>query len=86
MRDAQGRLIGPRQRMTQNPLFFVAIVLVLVAMLGGGAFYAMQPAYLRSHRAPRRRITSAFASYYQSKGIGLSGGEFVFDTQRPTMR
>jgi ABC-type branched-subunit amino acid transport system substrate-binding protein/serine/threonine protein kinase len=80
LRDAQGRLIGPRQRITQNPLFFVGIVLVLVAMLGGGVFYAMQPRTPPAS-APSQTISSAFAPYYQSKGIGLSGGEFVFDTQ-----
>jgi ABC-type branched-subunit amino acid transport system substrate-binding protein/serine/threonine protein kinase len=82
VRDAQGRLVGPRQRMTQNPLFFVAIVLVLVALLGGGAFYALQPHTSAPTTSPQG-LTSAFASYYQSKGIGLSGGEFVFDTQQP---
>jgi ABC-type branched-subunit amino acid transport system substrate-binding protein/serine/threonine protein kinase len=81
-RDAQGRLIGPRQRLTQNPLFFVAIVLMLVALLGGGVLYALQPHASAPSNTPQT-ITSAFASYYQSKGIGLSGGEFVFDTQQP---
>lgn len=81
LRDAQGRLIGPRQRITQNPLFFVGIVLLLVAILGGGVFYALQPRNT-APGVPTQTITSAFAQYYQSKGIGLSGGEFVFDTQQ----
>lgn len=82
VRDAQGRLIGPRQRMTQNPLFFVSIVLLLVALLGGGAFYALRPRPSAPAASPQT-LTGAFASYYQSDGIGLSGGEFVFDTQQP---
>jgi ABC-type branched-subunit amino acid transport system substrate-binding protein len=82
LRDAQGRLVGPRQRFTQNPLFFVGIVLMLVAILGGALFYAMQP-HNAATGAPSQTLTSAFAPYYQSKGIGLSGGEFVFDTQQP---
>lgn len=82
LRDAQGRLVGPRQRLTQNPLFFVSIVLTLIAVLGGAIFYALQP-HNASSGGPSQTITSAFAPYYQSKGIGLSGGEFVFDTQQP---
>ncbi len=82
VRDAQGRLVGPRQRLTQNPLFFVTIVLILVALLGGGVFYALQPHTSAPATSPQT-LTSAFASYYQSSGIGLSGGEFVFDSQQP---
>lgn len=82
LRDAQGRLMGPRQRLTQNPLFFVGIVLMLVAILGGGVLYTLQP-HTSAPSVSTQTITSAFATYYQSKGIGLSGGEFVFDTQQP---
>lgn len=79
LRDAQGRLIGPRQRLTQNPLFFVGIVLLLVALLGGGVLYALQPRSVAPTNTGSA-LTGAFAPYYQAKGIGLSGGEFVFDT------
>ena len=83
-RDAQGRLIAPRQRLTQNPLFFVTIVLLLVALLGGGVLYnTLQAHNTAASNTQSQTITSAFAPYYQSKGIGLSGGEFVFDTQQP---
>ena len=83
LRDAQGRLIGPRQRITQNPLFFVGIVLLLVALLGGGVLYNTVRGRTTTPTTPSQTITSAFAPYYQSKGIGLSGGEFVFDTEQP---
>lgn len=79
LRDAQGRLVGPRQRLTQNPLFFVGIVLLLVAVLGGGVLYALQPRAVAPNNTGSA-LTGAFAPYYQAKGIGLSGGEFVFDT------
>lgn len=82
LRDAQGRLIGPRQRITQNPLFFVGIVLLLVALLGGGVLYNTIRGRTTTSGAPPQTIASAFAPYYQSKGIGLSGGEFVFDTEQ----
>ena len=83
LRNAQGRLMGPRQRVTQNPLFFVGIVLLLVALLGGGVLYNTMRGRSTTPTTSPGSITSAFAPYYQSKGIGLSGGEFVFDTEQP---
>ncbi|HEU5349940.1 MAG TPA: protein kinase [Ktedonobacterales bacterium] len=83
LRNAQGRLMMPRQRITQSPLFFVTIVLVLVALIGSGIFYSIMQAHKAAPSTSQQTITSAFAPYYQSKGIGLSGGEFVFDTQQP---
>ena len=83
LRDAQGRLMGPRQRVTQNPLFFVGIVLLLVALLGGGVLYNTMRGRATTSTTPSQTISSAFAPYYQESGIGLSGGEFVFDTEQP---
>ncbi|HEX6541195.1 MAG TPA: hypothetical protein VF040_05520 [Ktedonobacterales bacterium] len=80
LRDAQGRLMGPRQRVTQNPLLYIGTVLLLILILGGGVLFNTLQARSTTSNSPSQTLTSAFAPYYQSNGIGLSGGEFVFDT------
>jgi eukaryotic-like serine/threonine-protein kinase len=83
LRDAQGRLVAPRQRLWQNPLLYIGSVLLLIVLLGGGVLYNTLAVRQAQPTSNTETLTSAFASYYQSKGIGLSGGEFVFDTNQP---
>jgi ABC-type branched-subunit amino acid transport system substrate-binding protein len=82
VRDARGRLVLPRGRLSQNPLFIIAILLLTIVLVGGGLLYTLSP-----HAGGLAGVPTAtpndFAALYQSKGIGLSGGEFVFDRRPP---
>ncbi len=79
-RDARGRLVMPRQRRLQSPLFLFGILLSLIVLVGGLVLFAA---------APRTRATgpvatpNSMAQLIQQQDIGLSGGEFSFDTGRP---
>jgi hypothetical protein len=56
---------------------------VLLALVGGGLAYLSLP---RSHARPGAPPPAGDASataLYQQKGIGLSAGDFIFDTHRP---
>jgi ABC-type branched-subunit amino acid transport system substrate-binding protein len=79
-RDARGRLVLPRQRRLQSPLFLFGILLSLIVLIGGTVLF---------ETAPRTRATGPVATpngmsqLVQQQDIGLSGGEFAFDTGRP---
>jgi ABC-type branched-subunit amino acid transport system substrate-binding protein/serine/threonine protein kinase len=82
VRDARGRLVLPRQRATQNPLFIVTMVLLLVILVGGGVFYTLLPRMRSGPQASGQPTVDTSSALFQEKGIGLSGGQFVFDIQR----
>jgi ABC-type branched-subunit amino acid transport system substrate-binding protein len=79
-RDSRGRLVLPRQRRLQSPLFLFGIMLSLIVLVGGMVLF---------EAAPRTRATgpvatpNAMAQLVQQQDIGLSSGEFAFDTGRP---
>jgi ABC-type branched-subunit amino acid transport system substrate-binding protein/serine/threonine protein kinase len=80
-RDARGRLILPRLQPAQNPLFIVMSVLLVIVLIGSGVFFALM-SRSSGNSATAQPTVDTSASLFQTKGIGLSGGEFVFDTQR----
>jgi ABC-type branched-subunit amino acid transport system substrate-binding protein len=82
MRDERGRFVVPRQPMLQNPLFLVACVLALIVVVGGGVLYALQPHTGGAGPRPDARVQAEAAQLFMTKGIGLSGGAYVFDTDR----
>jgi serine/threonine protein kinase len=83
VRDARGRLVLPRTRATQSPLVLLAIVLALVGIVGGGMLYVLSA---RSSSGSGGGVAvptpNEIAQLVQSQGIGLSGGEFIFDSTR----
>jgi ABC-type branched-subunit amino acid transport system substrate-binding protein len=81
VRDARGRLVLPRRRFAQQPLFIVAITLVLVVLISGGLLAATLPRGRAS--ATPTATPNDLSALFQSKGVALSGGEFIFDTQTP---
>src|SRR5262249_59172607 len=82
LRAARGRLVVPRQRRGQNPFFLVSLVLVVV-VIGAGVLYALAPRGITAPPTVQQPTIDTSAALYQSRSIGLSGGQFVFDTQRP---
>lgn len=84
VRDARGRLVLPRQRVSQNPLMIAAIIVLLIVLVGGGTLLTFS---LRSSMRANVEPTptpSDLVSLFQSQGIGLSEGEFILDTNRPS--
>lgn len=84
VRDARGRLVLPRQRISQNPLLVAAIIFLLIVLVGGGTLLTFS---LRSSAGAQVEPTPTpndLISLFQSQGIGLSAGEFIFDTNRPS--
>ncbi len=84
VRDARGRLVLPRQRVSQNPLLVAAIIFLLIVLVGGGTLLTFS---LRSSLRTTVEPTPTpndLISLFQSQGIGLSAGEFIFDTNRPS--
>ena len=79
VRDSRGRLILPRQRRVQNPLFLFGVVLCLIVLIGGAVLFATSPRPTVSNTAP---TPNTMVQLMQQQNIGLSGGEFAFDTQR----
>jgi ABC-type branched-subunit amino acid transport system substrate-binding protein/serine/threonine protein kinase len=82
VRDAHGRLVLPKKRASQNPLLLVGLIAALILIFGGGGLFAIAPhPWFTSNAAPTATPNDV-AALYQSQGIGLSGGEYVFDTDR----
>jgi serine/threonine-protein kinase len=79
VRDSRGRLVLPRQRRFQNPLFLFGIVLSLIVLIGGAVLFATSPHPTVSNPVP---TANPMVQLMQEYNIGLSGGEFAFDTQR----
>jgi serine/threonine protein kinase len=78
-RNARGRLILPRQRRLQSPLFLFGIMLCLIVLVGGMVLFATAP---RSRATSPLATPNSMAQLVQQQDIGLSGGEFFFDTGR----
>lgn len=83
VRDARGRLVLPRRKLSQNPLVIVGSILAVVLLVGASLLYTFSP-HTNNPRASATPTPNDLAGLYLTKGIGLSGGEFVFDTQRPS--
>ncbi|HLJ81849.1 MAG TPA: hypothetical protein VKT52_10210, partial [Ktedonobacterales bacterium] len=82
VRDAKGRLMLPHRRRTaQNPFVLLGAMLALIVLIGGGVLYVVSP-HLSAPSAVSTATVNNFAPLYQSKGIALSSGDFVLDTQR----
>ncbi|HEX8037186.1 MAG TPA: hypothetical protein VF510_25250 [Ktedonobacterales bacterium] len=82
VRDARGRLVLPRQRTSQNPLMLAAIIVLLIALVGGGTLLTLS---LRSGAQANVAPTATpndLVNLFQTQGIALSGGEFIFDSKR----
>ena len=79
VRDSRGRFIMPRQRRFQNPLFLFGIVLSLIVLIGGAVLFATSPRPTAHNSVP---TPNTMVQLMQQQNIGLSGGEFAFDTQR----
>lgn len=82
VRNARGQLELPHRRSDRRPFLLIALVLVLLTGLGAGAFYATMP-HPSGTGAGSNPTPNQIASDYQSRGIGISGGELIFDTQLP---
>ena len=82
VRNARGRLELPRRRADSRPMLLIAIVLFLLIGLGAGALYATTPRPSGTGTAGNP-TPNQIAADYQSRGIGISAGELIFDTQRP---
>src|SRR5262249_4968451 len=79
LRDARGHLRLPHQHALQNPLTLIGVVLLMVLIAGAGVLYVVAPRATSSGPQP---TPNPIAGAYLSRGIGLSGGEFIFDKQR----
>jgi serine/threonine protein kinase len=87
VRDARGRLVLPRRRASQEPFYVVAAIFTLLVLVGGGVLFALAPLPglgfgLGANPKPAP-TPNGEAQLFQSQGIALSAGEFVFDSNRP---
>jgi ABC-type branched-subunit amino acid transport system substrate-binding protein len=80
VRDARGRLVLARQRPLQNPLVLITAIVALIVLVGGGVLYAALPHTNAGAAIGPTPTPNGIAQLYQDKGIGLSGGEYIFDT------
>ena len=81
VRDARGRLVLQRRSAMQRPGVVIGALVALIVVLGGAVMLAVTP-NLGGRAAQATPTPNPFVSLYQSKGIALSGGEFIFDTNR----
>ncbi|HEX6797102.1 MAG TPA: hypothetical protein VF116_05230 [Ktedonobacterales bacterium] len=79
VRDARGRLVLPRKARNQSPALILALIVLLIALVGGTTLYVLSPHGGRSG-AMATPTTNDSTQLFQTKGIGLSGGEYIFDT------
>ncbi len=82
VRNARGRLVLPRRRANQPPFVLVAVLLCILVGLGAGAFYVTSQ-HSGSSGATTFPTPNEVASDYQNRGIGISSGDLIFDTQLP---
>ena len=80
VRDARGRLVLPKANPGQRPLVVIGALVMLIVVLGGGVLFAVSPNL--SKGAQPAQTPNPYVPLYQSKEIALSGGEFIFDTNR----
>lgn len=83
VRDARGRLALPRRRARQSPLLLLGGIVLLIALVGGGTLFAMAPHSPALGGLAATATPNALAQLFQTQGIGLSGGEYIFDTTGP---
>lgn len=81
VRDARGRLVLPTRRASQNPLLLIGAIVCLIVVVGAGVLFAASPRG-RGAASQATATPNTLAALFQSEGVGLSGGEFIFDTQR----
>lgn len=79
VRDAKGRLVLPRNRRNQSPVLVLVMVVLLIALVGGTTLYLLSPRGQRGGALATPTV-NASTQLFQTQGIGLSGGEFIFDT------
>jgi ABC-type branched-subunit amino acid transport system substrate-binding protein len=79
-RDERGRFITPRPPLLQNPLFLIVSIIALLALVGGGVFYALAPRGALSTLGSDPRTDAAAAQLFQQKGIGISYGDRIFES------
>lgn len=79
VRDAKGRLVLPRTRQSQSPALILGVIVLLIALVGGTTLYVLSPHNSRGSAVATPTINSS-TQLFQTEGIGLSGGEFIFDT------
>ncbi len=74
-------VVRPKRR-TPRPWLALAALLI-VSLLGAGVIYAIHPSDrpVQTVTIPTEDATAV--ALFHAKGIGLSAGEFVFDTARP---
>lgn len=83
VRDARGRLVLPRQRASQNPLMLAAIIVMLIALIGGGTLFTFSLRSSFKANVPPTPTPNDLVNLFQTQGIALSSGEFIFDSNRP---
>ena len=87
VRDARGRLVLPRRRAAQEPFYVVAAIFTLLVLVGGGVLFALAPlpglGFGLGASTKPAPTPNGEAQLFQSQGIALSAGEFVFDSNRP---
>ena len=83
VRDAHGRLVLPRQRVSQNPLMVAAIIFMLIVLVGGGTLLTFSLRSSFNANIPPTPTPNDLVNLFQSQGVALSDGTFIFDTKRP---
>jgi ABC-type branched-subunit amino acid transport system substrate-binding protein len=79
-RDERGKFITPRPPLLQNPFVIVVTVLALLAIVGGGVFYALSPHGTSTVINGDLGNDEAAAKLFQDKGIGISYGTRIFES------
>ena len=79
-RNDRGRFITPRPPLLQNPLFLIVSILALLAIVGGGVFYALAPHGALTTLGSDPGTDAAAAQLFQQKGIGISYGDRIFES------
>ncbi|MGZ3678934.1 MAG: protein kinase domain-containing protein [Ktedonobacterales bacterium] len=82
VRDARGRLVLPRRRASQNPLMLAAIIIMLIVLVGGGTLLTLSLRSGSGADATPTATPNELVNLFQTQGIALSGGEFIFDSNR----
>lgn len=79
VRDLRGRLVLPRTRQGLSPALILGLIVVLIAAVGGTTLYVLNPRGSSPSAIATPTVNSS-TQLFQTQGIGLSGGEFIFDT------
>ncbi len=79
VRDARGRLVLPRKRRSQSPALILGVIVLLIALVGATTLYVLSPHNQRPSVVATPTVNNS-SLLFQTQGIGLSGGEYVFDT------